>query len=43
MLPKYALLEIKRRWLVDETRLPDLSGLEMITITDLYITGSRLR
>lgn len=43
MDPKYALLEIERRWLVDETRLPDLSGLEMITITDLYIADSRLR
>jgi CYTH domain-containing protein len=41
-LPKYALLEIERRWLVDLAKV-DLSGAPGRDIEDLYIAGSRLR
>jgi CYTH domain-containing protein len=41
-LPKYSLLEIERRWLVDLDRV-DLSGAPCREIEDLYIAGSRLR
>jgi CYTH domain-containing protein len=40
--PKYSLLEIERRWLVDLAKV-DLSGAPCREIEDLYIAGSRLR
>ena len=40
---KYSELEIERRWLVHESKLPDLSELTVKVLTDLYITDSRLR
>lgn len=41
-IPKYALLEIERRWLVDLSAL-DLAPLPYREIEDLYISDSRLR
>lgn len=41
--PKYSILEIERRWLVDTTQLPDLATLPMMVITDKYLPESRLR
>lgn len=41
-MPKYALLEIERRWLVDLSAL-DLAPLPYREIEDLYISDSRLR
>lgn len=38
MIPKYALLEIERRWKVDESRLPDLSQLPFAEIFDRYLS-----
>lgn len=40
---KYSELEIERRWLVHDDKLPDLSELKVKVLTDLYITDSRLR
>jgi CYTH domain-containing protein len=40
--PKYSLLEIERRWLVDLTKV-DVSGAPCRVIEDLYIDGTRLR
>jgi CYTH domain-containing protein len=40
--PKYSLLEIERRWLVDLAKV-ELSGASCREIEDLYIAGSRLR
>jgi CYTH domain-containing protein len=40
--PKYALIEIERRWLVDASAL-DLSSMPCREIDDLYIADSRLR
>ena len=43
MPPKYSLMEIERRWLVDLTRI-DLSSLgEPVNITDRYLIGTQLR
>jgi CYTH domain-containing protein len=42
-LPKYAKLENERRFLVDATRLPDLTGLPFRRIEDRYVIGARLR
>lgn len=42
-LPRYAKLELERRWLVDATRLPELAGAPFRRIEDLYIDGGRLR
>lgn len=42
-LPKYAGLEIERRWTVDPARMPDMVALPFRRITDLYLRGSRLR
>ncbi|WP_372365016.1 hypothetical protein [Candidatus Uabimicrobium sp. HlEnr_7] len=41
--PKYSILEIERRWLVNEAKLPDLEYLVYFIIEDLYIDNSRLR
>lgn len=43
LIPKYALLENERRFLVDPTRLPDLAGLPFRRIEDRYVAGTRLR
>jgi CYTH domain-containing protein len=43
MIPKYARLEIERRFLVDRARAPDLRPLPFSLIEDLYIDGGRLR
>lgn len=43
MIPKYALLEIERRWLVDPARAPPLDLARSREIIDLYIDGGRLR
>jgi CYTH domain-containing protein len=40
--PKYSLMEIERRWLVDLSAL-DLTALPFREIDDLYIADSRLR
>ena len=42
-LPRYARLELERRWLVDPARLPDLSGAPFRRIEGLYLDGGRLR
>lgn len=42
-IPKYARLEIERRFLVDRARAPDLRPLPFSLIEDLYIDGGRLR
>lgn len=42
-LPKYALLEIERRMLVDATLLPSLEPVPFVSITDRYLDGGRLR
>jgi CYTH domain-containing protein len=41
--PKYAILEIERRWLAPPERLPDLSALEAVLIEDIYFPKTRLR
>ena len=41
--PKYALIEIERRWLVDLDRIGSLAEHPFRKIDDLYIAGSRLR
>ena len=41
--PKYAHVELERRWLVDVTRRPALEGAWVTVIEDRYITGTRLR
>ena len=40
--PKYAQLELERRWLVDEAKLPSLE-LPCKHIEDSYLTDTRLR
>lgn len=42
-LPRYSKLELERRWLVDASRLPDLTGRPFRRIEDLYLDGGRLR
>jgi CYTH domain-containing protein len=42
-IPKYAALEIERRWLVDLVAVGDLSAVPYREIEDLYIDGTRLR
>ncbi len=41
--PKYAHLELERRWLVDADSRPRLEGLSYIVIEDRYIDDSRMR
>lgn len=41
-MPRYARLEMERRWLVDPSRAPDVAGLPHRRIEDLYFEG-RLR
>ena len=42
-VPKYAIVEHERRYLVPPDRCPDLSPLPFRQVRDLYIEGSRLR
>lgn len=42
-LPKYARLEIERRWLVDATAMGELANVPYRLIEDLYVGESRLR
>jgi hypothetical protein len=42
-LPRYAALEIERRWLVDLSALDDLDNAPFRVIEDLYVAASRLR
>jgi len=42
-LPKYAKLEIERRWLVDLARCPPFDANAAARITDRYISRSQLR
>lgn len=42
-LPKYAKLEIERRFLVNPARAPNLAGLGFRRIEDRYLDGTRLR
>lgn len=42
-IPKYALLEIERRWLVDLEAVGSLEGVPYWEIDDLYIEGTRMR
>lgn len=41
--PKYAHLEIERRWLVDPDAVAGLALEDAIEISDRYITGTRMR
>jgi CYTH domain-containing protein len=41
--PKYARLELERRWLVDPARRPPLDGCFSTLIEDRYLRGSRMR
>lgn len=43
MIPKYSILEVERRWLVDEALLPDPALLDKQIITDFYIDSTRMR
>ncbi len=42
-IPKYALIEIETKMLVDNALLPDLSPLPCTRIDDRYLDGGRLR
>ena len=41
--PKYARLELERRWLVDKAARPALDGAFMTLIEDRYLDGTRMR
>ena len=41
--PKYAHLELERRWLVDPATRPSVDGVLVTLIEDRYIEGTRLR
>ena len=41
--PKYARLELERRWLVDRAERPRLDGAFTTLIEDRYIDGTRMR
>jgi CYTH domain-containing protein len=41
--PKYSIVEIERRWLVDAAKLGDYQGCPRRAIEDCYIAGTRLR
>ena len=41
--PKYAHLEIERRWLVDADKLANVDLVDPIAIHDRYIEGTRMR
>ncbi len=43
MLPKYALLEIERRWLVTSIDAHVLAACPVVEIEDRYLHGTRLR
>lgn len=41
--PKYARLELERRWLVDRTARPSLDDVPSTLIEDRYLAGTRMR
>ena len=41
--PKYARLELERRWLVDRAARPSIDGAYTTLIEDRYIDGTRMR
>lgn len=41
--PKYSLVEVERRWLVERSEIEPLDGRPYRQIEDHYITGTRLR
>ena len=41
--PKYARIELERRWLVDKAVRPKLDGCHITFIEDRYIDGTRMR
>lgn len=43
MIPKYAILEIERRWLARPELLPELSSLDHMLIEDVYFPDTRMR
>jgi hypothetical protein len=43
IMPRYAIAEIERRWLVDATAVGDLAHFQCRHYEDLYIDSSRLR
>jgi len=43
IMPKYAIAEIERRWLVDATAVGSLAHIQCRHYEDLYIDSSRLR
>ncbi len=42
-IPKYSLLEIEKKWTVNKEKLPDISKLRKIEVTDKYFPGTRTR
>jgi CYTH domain-containing protein len=42
-LPRYSILEVERRWLVDPTVVGELANAPYRLFEDLYVDGSRLR
>ena len=42
-LPKFARLEIERRWRVDLSKVGSLENVQFTEIDDLYVAGTRLR
>ena len=43
MIPKYAILEIERRWLARSELLPELGSLDHMLVEDVYFPGTRMR
>ena len=41
--PKYARIELERRWLVDKARRPSLDSCDFTLIEDRYLAGTRIR
>jgi len=41
--PKYSLIEIERKWIVNKDKLPDISKLKKIEVTDKYFPNTRTR
>lgn len=41
--PKYSLLEIEKKWIIDKDNLPDISTLQLIEVTDKYFPVTRIR
>jgi CYTH domain-containing protein len=41
--PKYANVELERRWLVDTARRPRFDGIPLTIVEDRYLDGTRMR